>query len=71
MHNYYVGQIILDKGIYKTVRAIGKDWIETAYLKPNSKGWRKIEKKYFKQNKPIWLKIDQYKNIDGIETIVL
>jgi hypothetical protein len=58
--DYYVGQNILHQGRYKTVRAIGKDWIETIYLKPNDKGWRKIEKIYPNQ-KPIWIKMDQYK----------
>jgi len=58
---HYVGQVILHYGRYKTVRAVGKDWIETIYLKPNDKGWRKVEKIYLNDDKPVWVKMDQYK----------
>lgn len=61
MKHYYVGQIILHNGRYKTVRVIGKDWIETIYLKANDKGWRKVEKISTLEEKPNWVKMDQYK----------
>ena len=60
MRDYYIGQIILDNGVYKVVKAIGKDWIETSRLKPNDKGWHKIEKTYF-NDRP--LKISEYEKL--------
>lgn len=61
MNHYFVGQIIVHNGRYKKVRVIGKDWIETIYLKPNDKGWRKVEKISTLAEKPNWVKMDQYK----------
>lgn len=43
MNEYFVGQVILHNGRYKTVRSVGRNWIETIYLKPNDKGWKKVE----------------------------
>lgn len=69
---YYVGQIILHEGRYKTVRVVGNGWIETLYLRPNDKGWRKVEKIYMKQLQPFLLKIEDYKhiNLDKLEGLI-
>jgi hypothetical protein len=61
--NHYIGQIILHNGRYKKVRAIGKGWIETIYLKANEKGWRKVEKIH--ENKKIdWVKWQDYEALN-------
>lgn len=71
MKKHFIGQIILHYGRYKVVRKIGKGWIETIYLKPNDKGWCKVEKIYEQRDRP--LKIEEYKalNLGDMNKLIL
>jgi len=59
---YYIGQIILEKGKYKVIREIGDGWIETIYLHPSKQGWKRVEKLSTLPPKPVLtpLKISDY-----------
>lgn len=63
MNEYFVGQVILHNGRYKTVRSIGRNWIETIYLKPNDKGWKKVEIISTSGIRPYQVRVDRFSQL--------